>query len=161
MSQTTPTTSSSSLKNLITSTSNLPLFKAVGNLMTHTAAAFEYATYESPQARFTAVMIATMTTSLGIWGIQFTLGRIPFHFVRKTLIPVAEWSLKAGLAWVIFKALDNAVNEVNGHSPLNPHSRHPYDPEKHRRSSEPLRSSSPSSPVHTRKDPFKSTKTYE
>ncbi|WP_420421354.1 hypothetical protein [Simkania sp.] len=152
-----PSTSSSSLKNLITSTSNLPLFKAVGNLFTHTAAAFEYATYESPQARFTAVMLATMTTAFGIWCIQFTLGRIPFHFVRKTLIPVAEWSLKAGLAWVIFKALDSAVSEVNG---FDPHSRLPYDPDKHHRSSEPSHSSSPSH-THTRTDPFKRTKGYE
>jgi len=130
MSHTPAVTSSSSLKNLITSTSNLPLFKAMGNLLTHTAVAFEYATYESPQARFTAVMIATMATAFGIWGIQSTLGRIPFHFVRKTLIPVAEWSLKAGLAWVIFKALDNAVEEMNGADLGSSHSHDPFDPDK-------------------------------
>ena len=122
MSHASPT-SASSLVNLITSASNIPMCRALGNLFTHTAAALEYATYDSPQSRFTAVMFATMGTAFGIWGIQFTLGRVPFHFVRKTVIPVAEWSLKAGLAWVIFKALDNAVQEMEesssstGHNP--------------------------------------------
>ena len=117
--------SNSSVLNLITSTSNLPMFRALGNLFTHTAAAFEYATYQNPQSRFTAVMFATMSTAFGIWGIQFTLGRVPFHFVRKTLVPVAEWGLKAGLAWVIFKALDHSAQELSrsptiSHDPRDP-----------------------------------------
>ena len=156
MSHSSPT-SSSSLVNLITSTSNLPMFRALGNLLTHTAAAFEYATYDSPQSRFTAVMFATMGTAFGVWGIQFTLGRIPFHFVRKTLIPVTEWSLKAGLAWVIFKALDNAVEEMNGSSPTS-HDPRDSDPFKDK----PTTDGTSSSKQTRRRDPYgRAPKTYE
>jgi len=119
-------TSSSVLMNLIHTTSGLPLAKAMGNFMTKTGAAFEYATSLNPESRFTAVMIATIMTAGGIWGIQFTLGRIPFHFVRRILVPVGEWSLKSGLSWVIFTALKASVREVNGGS------LHERDAEDHR-----------------------------
>lgn len=106
-------TSQSSLLNLMHTIGRVPLAKAAGTFASNTAAAFEEACSEGPESRFAAIVVATTMTAFSILCVQFILGRVPIHFVKKTLIPVAEWNIKAGMAWVIFQACNATAQDVN------------------------------------------------
>lgn len=106
----------SRLHGLIKNISTLPFMGMANNLTTYLAKNFEQGATKR-ETRLSAIATATAMTAGAILGINFAMNRIPVYFVKKFLLPVSEWALKASLAWVIFIALESAAKDPSRDTP--------------------------------------------
>jgi hypothetical protein len=120
-----------SIKTPIALVSAAPFVEIIGNSLIDLTTPFKNAATGAPKEKMAALIVGVLTVATLSFGLQQTVGRIPFYSIKKALLPTLEWSLKGGLLWLIWIALgparDPSLREAPPPKPnLPPSSSPPY-----------------------------------